>query len=166
MPILLFLIDTSASMNQRSHLGTTYLDTAKGAVETFMKLRARDPASRGDRYMLVTFEEPPYAIKVTALALPLPFLPSLFLPRSPSPPPHSPFIMLPSPTRRSRGRPGLFPCGLAPPPPLGSVLARRGVAGPPPSPPRPGPARPCGGGGGGAAINMADISPPRRERQQ
>uniref|UniRef100_A0A8D2JWW5 VWFA domain-containing protein n=2 Tax=Boreoeutheria TaxID=1437010 RepID=A0A8D2JWW5_THEGE len=63
MPILLFLIDTSASMNQRSHLGTTYLDTAKGAVETFMKLRARDPASRGDRYMLVTFEEPPYAIK-------------------------------------------------------------------------------------------------------
>ncbi|KYO34363.1 integrator complex subunit 6 [Alligator mississippiensis] len=28
-----------------------------------MKLRARDPASRGDRYMLVTFEEPPYAIK-------------------------------------------------------------------------------------------------------
>uniref|UniRef100_A0A667G0U3 Uncharacterized protein n=1 Tax=Lynx canadensis TaxID=61383 RepID=A0A667G0U3_LYNCA len=27
------------------------------------QLRARDPASRGDRYMLVTFEEPPYAIK-------------------------------------------------------------------------------------------------------
>uniref|UniRef100_A0A2K5ZUH4 VWFA domain-containing protein n=1 Tax=Mandrillus leucophaeus TaxID=9568 RepID=A0A2K5ZUH4_MANLE len=26
-------------------------------------LRARGPASRGDRYMLVTFEEPPYAIK-------------------------------------------------------------------------------------------------------
>ncbi|XP_037749156.1 integrator complex subunit 6 isoform X6 [Chelonia mydas] len=63
MPILLFLIDTSASMNQRTHLGTTYLDIAKGAVETFMKLRARDPASRGDRYMLVTFEEPPHAIK-------------------------------------------------------------------------------------------------------
>ncbi|KAI5137296.1 Integrator Complex Subunit 6 [Manis pentadactyla] len=49
MPILLFMIGTSASMNQRSHLGTTYLDTAKGAVETFMKLRARDPASGGDR---------------------------------------------------------------------------------------------------------------------
>lgn len=49
MPILLFLIDTSASMNQRSHLGTTYLDTAKGAVETFMKVptdraRAATPA--------------------------------------------------------------------------------------------------------------------------
>ncbi|XP_048396463.2 integrator complex subunit 6 isoform X2 [Stegostoma tigrinum] len=63
MPILLFLIDTSASMSQRTHLGTTYLDIAKGAVETFMKLRARDPASRGDRYMLVTFDDPPHGIK-------------------------------------------------------------------------------------------------------
>ncbi|XP_058857373.1 integrator complex subunit 6-like [Acipenser ruthenus] len=63
MPILLFLIDTSASMNQRTYLGTTYLDIAKGAVEIFMKLRARDPASRGDRYMLVTFDEPPYGVK-------------------------------------------------------------------------------------------------------
>ncbi|XP_059766773.1 integrator complex subunit 6-like isoform X3 [Balaenoptera ricei] len=63
MPILLFLIDTSASMNQRTDLGTTYLDIAKGAVELFLKLRARDPASRGDRYMLVTYDEPPYCIK-------------------------------------------------------------------------------------------------------
>ncbi|XP_015279535.1 PREDICTED: protein DDX26B isoform X3 [Gekko japonicus] len=63
MPILLFLIDTSASMNQRAYLGTSYLDIAKGAVELFMKLRARDPASRGDRYMLVTFDEAPYCIK-------------------------------------------------------------------------------------------------------
>ncbi|XP_028923093.1 LOW QUALITY PROTEIN: integrator complex subunit 6-like [Ornithorhynchus anatinus] len=63
MPILLFLIDTSASMNQRTDLGTSYLDIAKGAVEIFMKLRARDPASRGDRYMLVTYDEPPYCIK-------------------------------------------------------------------------------------------------------
>lgn len=38
MPILLFLIDTSASMNQRTYLGTTYLDIAKGAVEVFMKV--------------------------------------------------------------------------------------------------------------------------------
>ncbi|CAB1437246.1 unnamed protein product [Pleuronectes platessa] len=55
--------DTSASMNQRTHLGTTYLDIAKGAVETFMKLRGRDPASRGDRYMLVNFEDVPFGIK-------------------------------------------------------------------------------------------------------
>uniref|UniRef100_A0A3P8V124 Integrator complex subunit 6 n=1 Tax=Cynoglossus semilaevis TaxID=244447 RepID=A0A3P8V124_CYNSE len=63
MPVLLFLIDTSASMNQRTHLGTTYLDIAKGAVETFMKLRGRDPASRGDRYMLVNFDDVPFGIK-------------------------------------------------------------------------------------------------------
>uniref|UniRef100_A0A674BKF8 Integrator complex subunit 6 n=1 Tax=Salmo trutta TaxID=8032 RepID=A0A674BKF8_SALTR len=63
MPVLLFLIDTSASMNQRTHLGTTYLDIAKGAVETFMKLRGRDPASRGDRYMLINFEDVPLGIK-------------------------------------------------------------------------------------------------------
>lgn len=50
-------------MNQRTYLGTTYLDIAKGAVEVFMKLRARDPASRGDRYMLVTFDDPPYGVK-------------------------------------------------------------------------------------------------------
>lgn len=30
----------------------------------FWQLRARDPASRGDRYMLVTFDEPPYGVKV------------------------------------------------------------------------------------------------------
>uniref|UniRef100_A0A8C3G0P5 Integrator complex subunit 6 n=1 Tax=Cyclopterus lumpus TaxID=8103 RepID=A0A8C3G0P5_CYCLU len=64
MPVLLFLIDTSASMNQRTHLGTSYLDIAKGAVETFMKLRGRDPASRGDRYMLVNYEDVPFGIKV------------------------------------------------------------------------------------------------------
>ncbi|XP_062862367.1 integrator complex subunit 6 [Trichomycterus rosablanca] len=63
MPVILFLIDTSASMNQRSYLGTTYLDLAKGAVEIFLKLRSRDPASRGDRYMLVSFEEAPAGIK-------------------------------------------------------------------------------------------------------
>lgn len=39
MPILLFLIDTSASMNQRTYLGTTFLDIAKGAVEIFMKVK-------------------------------------------------------------------------------------------------------------------------------
>ncbi|KAK3542950.1 hypothetical protein QTP70_007292 [Hemibagrus guttatus] len=55
--------NTSASMNQRTHLGTTYLDIAKGAVETFLKLRSRDPASRGDRYMLVSFEEATAGIK-------------------------------------------------------------------------------------------------------
>ena len=41
MGIILFLVDTSASMNQRTFLGTSYLDVAKGAVDTFMKVRTR-----------------------------------------------------------------------------------------------------------------------------
>ncbi|XP_049832476.1 integrator complex subunit 6-like [Schistocerca gregaria] len=65
MTIIVFLIDTSASMNQRAYLGgrPTLLDVAKGAVETFVKVRQRSPESRGDRYMLLTFEEPPSNIK-------------------------------------------------------------------------------------------------------
>ncbi|CAH1782053.1 unnamed protein product [Owenia fusiformis] len=63
MTVIVFLVDTSASMNQRTYLGTSLLDVAKSAVETFMKFRSRDPASRMDRYMLLTFEEPPANIK-------------------------------------------------------------------------------------------------------
>ena len=33
-----FLVDTSASMNQRTYLGTSLLDVAKWAVENFMKV--------------------------------------------------------------------------------------------------------------------------------
>ena len=39
MGIIMFLVDTSASMNQRTYLGTSYLDVAKGAIDTFMKVR-------------------------------------------------------------------------------------------------------------------------------
>ncbi|XP_015186108.1 PREDICTED: integrator complex subunit 6 isoform X1 [Polistes dominula] len=65
MTIIVFLIDTSASMNQRVYLGgrPTLLDVAKSAVETFVKVRQRSPESRGDRYMLLTFEDPPQNIK-------------------------------------------------------------------------------------------------------
>ena len=38
MGIILFLVDTSASMNQRTYLGASYLDVAKVAIETFMKV--------------------------------------------------------------------------------------------------------------------------------
>ena len=38
MTIIVFLVDTSASMNQRTYMGTTLLDVTKGAVETFMKV--------------------------------------------------------------------------------------------------------------------------------
>lgn len=68
MPILLFLIDTSASMNQRTDLGTSYLDIAKGAVELFLKVKGgegRDgESSRGmglvvDLGASVTLVSPP-----------------------------------------------------------------------------------------------------------
>ncbi|CAL8107237.1 unnamed protein product [Orchesella dallaii] len=65
MTIIVFLLDTSASMNQRVFLGgrPTLLDVAKSAVETFVKVRQRSIDSRGDRYMLLTFEDPPLNIK-------------------------------------------------------------------------------------------------------
>lgn len=63
MTIILFLVDTSASMNQRTYLGTSLIDIAKASVENFMKIRARDPNSRWDRYMLLTLEDPPSNIK-------------------------------------------------------------------------------------------------------
>uniref|UniRef100_A0A182Q1Q1 VWFA domain-containing protein n=1 Tax=Anopheles farauti TaxID=69004 RepID=A0A182Q1Q1_9DIPT len=60
MPIIVFLVDTSASMCQRAMVTgvpKTYLDIAKGAVETIIKLRQRTPDGQRDRYMLLTFEE-------------------------------------------------------------------------------------------------------------
>lgn len=86
--IFVFVIDTSASMNQRSHYGFTligifwplrtlfflspfphyHLDSAKSCVERFLQLRR--PQSMRDRYFLVP--------------LPLPFL--IKLQPSPSPP--------------------------------------------------------------------------------
>lgn len=41
----------------------SYLDIAKGAVETFLKYRQRTQDCLGDRYMLLTFEEPPSNVK-------------------------------------------------------------------------------------------------------
>jgi len=46
MTIIVFLVDTSASMNQRTYMGTTMLDVAKGAVETFMKVMKQTHANR------------------------------------------------------------------------------------------------------------------------
>uniref|UniRef100_A0A1L8DAQ1 Putative dead box rna helicase n=1 Tax=Nyssomyia neivai TaxID=330878 RepID=A0A1L8DAQ1_9DIPT len=66
MTIILFLIDTSASMCQRAHVNgvqKSYLDIAKGAVETFLKYRQRSQDCMGDRYMLLTFEDPPANVK-------------------------------------------------------------------------------------------------------
>lgn len=52
MTIIVFLIDTSASMNQRAYLGgrPTLLDVAKGAVETFVKVRAVSSTCQPPRF--------------------------------------------------------------------------------------------------------------------
>uniref|UniRef100_A0A182W5F4 VWFA domain-containing protein n=1 Tax=Anopheles minimus TaxID=112268 RepID=A0A182W5F4_9DIPT len=66
MTIIVFLVDTSASMCQRALVNgvqKTYLDIAKGAVETFLKFRQRSQDCMGDRYMLLTFEDPPNNVK-------------------------------------------------------------------------------------------------------
>ncbi|XP_058056518.1 integrator complex subunit 6-like [Anopheles bellator] len=66
MTIILFLVDTSASMCQKALVGgvkKSYLDIAKGAVETFLKIRQRSQDCVGDRYMLLTFEDPPNNVK-------------------------------------------------------------------------------------------------------
>ena len=60
---ILFVVDTSASMNQRLSTGLSLLDAAKAAVEHFVKIRGRDPNTRSDRYFLVTCEEGISAIK-------------------------------------------------------------------------------------------------------
>ena len=65
MTIIVFLVDTSASMQQKSFVSgrSTLLDMAKNAVEFFVKMRQKSPEARGDRYMLLTFEEYPRNIK-------------------------------------------------------------------------------------------------------
>ncbi|XP_037026075.1 integrator complex subunit 6 [Bradysia coprophila] len=66
MTIILFLVDTSASMCQKAYVNgvqKSYLDIAKGAVETFLKYRQRSQDCMGDRYMLLTFEDPPANVK-------------------------------------------------------------------------------------------------------
>ena len=65
MPVIVFIVDNSASMNQTTYLGTSYLDIAKSSIENFLKIRSRDQISgRNDRYMLLTLDEPPTNIKV------------------------------------------------------------------------------------------------------
>eukprot|EP00761_Pharyngomonas_kirbyi_P004161 gb/GECH01004165.1/.p1 GENE.gb/GECH01004165.1/~~gb/GECH01004165.1/.p1 ORF type:complete len:939 (+),score=200.19 gb/GECH01004165.1/:1-2817(+) len=54
--IIAFVIDTSASMNQKTAQGLTLLDIAKCGVEHFIKKRQQISSNR-DRYMLFTCED-------------------------------------------------------------------------------------------------------------
>lgn len=56
--IFVIVLDTSASMAQRSPWGMSILDVAKATVEAFVRLRnERDPNNRTDRYVLSTTDE-------------------------------------------------------------------------------------------------------------
>ncbi|CAG9530756.1 unnamed protein product [Cercopithifilaria johnstoni] len=63
MTIVVFLIDSSASMAQKTYQGTAMLDVARSVVELILKQRVRDASARGDRYMLMSFEEFPINVK-------------------------------------------------------------------------------------------------------
>jgi hypothetical protein len=63
--LIVFVVETSSSMNQRTIQGMTLLDCAKAAIEHFVKVRSYDPNSRMDKYFLVTCEESLSAIKVS-----------------------------------------------------------------------------------------------------
>uniref|UniRef100_A0A0K0CSS0 VWFA domain-containing protein n=1 Tax=Angiostrongylus cantonensis TaxID=6313 RepID=A0A0K0CSS0_ANGCA len=64
MPIILLIVDTSASMAQKTYLGTSYLDVARNIIDTLQKQRMKDVATRGyDRFFLITTEDYPNCIK-------------------------------------------------------------------------------------------------------
>uniref|UniRef100_A0A914EIM0 VWFA domain-containing protein n=1 Tax=Acrobeloides nanus TaxID=290746 RepID=A0A914EIM0_9BILA len=66
MTIIVFLVDTSASMAMKTYMGTTVLDFARKTIEEFLKQltirQSRD--QQRDRYMLMTFDEYPNNVKV------------------------------------------------------------------------------------------------------
>ncbi|KAL5966480.1 Integrator complex subunit 6 [Taenia solium] len=63
MTIVCFVVDNSASMNQRTYQGTTLLDSAKTVVETLFKARVNK--CRTDRYFLFTLNEYPQNFRLT-----------------------------------------------------------------------------------------------------
>ncbi|GMT34503.1 hypothetical protein PFISCL1PPCAC_25800 [Pristionchus fissidentatus] len=64
MTIILFLVDTSASMVQRNYMGCSAIDTAKSIVQDILKQRQRDINNRQtDRYMLFSTEDFPFCVK-------------------------------------------------------------------------------------------------------
>ena len=40
MPVVIFILDNSASMNQMTHIGTSLFDLGKGAIDQFFKVRS------------------------------------------------------------------------------------------------------------------------------
>ncbi|VIP00224.1 6330505F04Rik protein, putative [Brugia malayi] len=65
MTTVVFLIGSSASMAQKTYQGTAMLDVARSIVELILKQRVHDTSARGDRYMLMSFEDFPMNVKET-----------------------------------------------------------------------------------------------------
>jgi integrator complex subunit 6 len=61
--LILFLVDTSSSMVQKTHNGLSLLDICKTGIEHFIKTRNKDPNGKNDRYFLVTCEDSSKCIK-------------------------------------------------------------------------------------------------------
>jgi hypothetical protein len=65
--LVIFVFDTTPSMNQRSG-GFTFLDIAKGFVEEFVKIRQKEISLRRlspDRYAIVTCQDGTASIRVS-----------------------------------------------------------------------------------------------------
>ncbi|KAF9356670.1 Integrator complex subunit 6 [Mortierella sp. NVP85] len=73
--ILIFLIDSSASMNQKFSNGMSALECTKSGVEHLLKHlpHVRPPEKHNDKFMLVTYEDGPGCIK-SSLKDPIPHL--------------------------------------------------------------------------------------------
>ncbi|KAF9193715.1 Integrator complex subunit 6 [Haplosporangium sp. Z 767] len=73
--IVVFLVDTSASMNQKFSNGMTVLECTKSAIEHLVKhlSQVKAPERSGDKYMLVTYDEVSACVK-SSLKDPLPHL--------------------------------------------------------------------------------------------
>eukprot|EP00499_Haloplacidia_sp_CaronLabIsolate_P003885 CAMPEP_0196788020 /NCGR_PEP_ID=MMETSP1104-20130614/24087_1 /TAXON_ID=33652 /ORGANISM="Cafeteria sp., Strain Caron Lab Isolate" /LENGTH=68 /DNA_ID=CAMNT_0042158361 /DNA_START=45 /DNA_END=247 /DNA_ORIENTATION=+ len=61
--IVMFVVDTSASMGQVTYRGITLLDCAKSAVEQFIRARQQHPSGMNDRYFLVSCAGGPAALR-------------------------------------------------------------------------------------------------------
>lgn len=65
MPLLCFVLDTSASMNQKTVQGQRLIDHAKTAIENFIsKIRSKDPSARTDQYLLITTQDDQSGLRV------------------------------------------------------------------------------------------------------
>ncbi|KAG0260584.1 Integrator complex subunit 6 [Mortierella polycephala] len=73
--IVVFLVDTSASMNQKFSNGMTLLECTKSAIEHLVKhmSQVKAPERSGDKFMLVTYDEVSACVK-SSLKDPLPHL--------------------------------------------------------------------------------------------